>query len=425
MAVYEITLEDGSAYEIETAEQKPFVPRHAEVEQRIAERDNPIKALLEEARKPVNPKQYGMLSTMLQPLAFGMKGLGAAMQLVEAPLASAGLAAQRGELFTPQAGEEIVKSFTGERPAEFGDIMRSVNVPEPIASTTGMLGLMGLLNPKATASSTKKIITQPGKVAREAGQELSSLSRLTQQGIDKIKSKIPKPMGKDFVINRNKAAAQLLDETRSELGKAVGEAIEKAGDIKVDSAKIQAATKAIKLPDNVVSALNDPMYGIERLADGSFSPTIKNIQKITVALDDFMTSKTWEEATRMGQKQIKQVYGILKQSMKEAAPSIKEPISKYHDFMDSYHLVNKTLRDSVGNVMEKGSVRALRGGGERALQQAWENFAKFEPKAQQIMNDIIKFTQRQALKRFGKYGLVGYGGLELGKKVIRGVTGER
>ena len=230
------------------------------------------------------------------------------------------------------------------------------------------------------------------------------------------KGKIPRVMGKNYTIDRATQATEVLDDLRGTLGQAVKTSIEKVKDINIDVPKLQTALQTIKqLPKNVINALDDPIYQIEKLPDGSLNPSIQNIQKTIQALDDFMTTKTWEEASKMSQTAIKQNYGVLRQAMKDAAPSIKEPIQKYHEFMDMFHKVNKTLRTTVGDIVEKPLRGAFRKGAERGTQIAWEDFGKLSPKAQQVMTDIIKFNRRQGLKR----GIAKGAGVLAGYEILR------
>ena len=166
----------------ETKPVKVGIPRYAQVEQEISQRRNPFEVLLEEGRTKQNIYEHP-LSTIMQPLVFGMKALDIPRRMIESPIASAGLAAQRGELFTPQAGKEIIQGFTGERVAELGDIPYAAGVPRPISSTIGLLSMMGLMSPKATLKSAKRLATQPVSMAKEAIGEIKGGVQAVRQRI--------------------------------------------------------------------------------------------------------------------------------------------------------------------------------------------------------------------------------------------------
>lgn len=75
------------------------------------------------------------------PFMTPLKTLGAAYEGFEAPLASAGLAIQQRKPWS-QVGQDYLKAASGQRPAEFGDIFQSSNIPvmrtQPVKSALGL-----------------------------------------------------------------------------------------------------------------------------------------------------------------------------------------------------------------------------------------------------------------------------------------------
>lgn len=223
-----------------TLEEKPIeekftkyvgIPRQAQVEEEIKARRNPFEVLKEEARKKPEPFKHP-LSTFMQPFAFGMKALDIPRRMIESPIASAGLAAQRGELFTPQAGREIIQGFTGERVAELGDIPFAAGVPKPISSAIGLLSLAGITSPKATFKTGKRMITEPVTMAKEAGEELSAIG----QGISKVGRKVTEPIRKVF-----RTLKPLRGETQTQIGQKISGITEQIGLTK-ETAQARKAT---------------------------------------------------------------------------------------------------------------------------------------------------------------------------------------
>ena len=185
----EAGLPEGFVLDEPITEKKPktsFLPRLAQVEEKIAARRNPFQALLEEGRKSVDPQKYGWLSTLLQPFVFGLKALDIPRRTIESPTASAGLAMQRGELFTPQAMQEVGRGIIGTREAELGDIVRTTGfggvLNEPLSATTGMLALAGLMRPKKTIESAKRLAKEPITMAKEAvGEDKGGVQAVRQK----------------------------------------------------------------------------------------------------------------------------------------------------------------------------------------------------------------------------------------------------
>ena len=290
---------------------------------------------------------------------------------------------------------------------------------------TNPADLLLLLSGKKIMEKGVEGLGKAGELISEKGTQLakSRFSQFTARGVEKtieniktLPSRLPQIMGKNYTLQRAEKTAGLLDDARSYLGKLKGEAIKQYGDRIVDAQKLSSQLPS--LPKNVLNALDDPIYAIEKLSDGSIKPSIANLDKIKEALGDFMTSKTWEEATTKNKQVIKQAYGLVSQAMKDAAPEIKEPIATYHDFMDIYRDVNKTIRNTEGVILEKRLRGVLKPGAERRYQIAWEQMQKYIPELKRIAKDIIKFNQRQTTKRILGRGALYLGGFEAGRRFI-------
>jgi hypothetical protein len=365
-----------------------------------------------------------------------------------------------GDIFN-RSGTAIRAAIQAPAGQRWQAYQKGANVPEQVPSFTESMYLKSNIQPtgnklldfaraypSALAGTVADIATNPadlltfmsGKkigqtISQEAQkaqpllkgalQKISPIAQTAKRGLEKAGrvtlSKFPRIMGKDYTLNRAKQATQLLDETRSYLGKIKGEAVKQYGDMSIDVNKLQSQIPT--LPKNVLSALDDPIYAIEKLSDGSIKPTVSNLDKVREALGDLMTSAQWEEATTKNKQLIKNTYGLLGRTIKETSPQIKEPIENYHRFMELYRNVNKTLRNTTGDVLEKRLRGTFTSGAERNYQIAWENmYKRYIPQLKQIAIDVQKFNQRQVLKRgIKKYapwviggtvlGGAGYGGL--------------
>jgi hypothetical protein len=238
-------------------------------------------------------------------------------------------------------------------------------------------------------------------------------------GLAKGLNKLPQIMNKDFTSLRAAVGSDELAKLRTAYGQAKGKAIEDVADVLVNANEVPLNN----LPKPVMAALEDPMYGIERNRNGIIRPTIANFDRIKEALGDFMTSKTWDEATKKSQTIIKQTYGKINEAMKNAAKDAGKPIDKaldnYHKFMEDYTKVIRTVENTSGSVVEKPLRSAFSPLSERTKIQAWERLAKQSPKIAQMVKDMKKFTGRRATQ----LALGGLGGLGLASYVAhRAIT---
>ena len=132
------------------------------VENKIAQRPSVLGELEQDPLTAQRVMQHPVGSLLLRPVRMGA-------QLLEGGAASAGLAAQRGDLggVIPEA----YQAFTGRRPAELGDIMRGVDAPEGVSATVGMMGSLGL----GGRGPAKEVGKGAGAVGRKAGQAVSNI----------------------------------------------------------------------------------------------------------------------------------------------------------------------------------------------------------------------------------------------------------
>jgi len=368
-------------------EADPLLPKKYETEQKIMGRANAGKELVKEYEYQ-REHPFKSIVNPLTPIVTGLKGIRALTQRPEAAVSNVLMDVQEGKKPTLKS---VGLGLSGKRLSELGDLPRRMGLGEIPSSFIGLGSAMGL--------------------SIAGGKTLKGIS-----------NRLPKIMGKNYTIDRATQAVDALDETRTNLGQNVGEAIKQYSDRTIDINKLGDLPT---LPKNVLSALDDPIYQIEKLPDGSIKPTLGNMQKLKEALDDFISSKQWEEATKMNQRVIKQAYGKISQAMKDAAPEIKESLSRYGDFMEIYRDVIKTVKDTGGRVLEKKFRGVFKPGAERTYQIAWDKMTKYAPELKQILKDMGKFTSRQTVKSIVGKGIIGGGALYgLRRLVGNRVTGK-
>jgi len=162
----------------------------ASTEKLISQRPSMIQDLIKD---PVT------LNRMIQhPVGTPLRAMGGALELTEGVPADIGLALQRGR---PQdiAGD-IGKTLTGQRPAQRGDIMRAVGVPEDIAATIGLVSGGAKIAPEtagtnALASGMGKTlnVTKLPQIVSKFGNKvvskfLSNFAQLPEESVSKALS---------------------------------------------------------------------------------------------------------------------------------------------------------------------------------------------------------------------------------------------
>lgn len=254
-------------------------------------------------------------------------------------------------------------------------------------STNPLSALLALVGTPAGRNVTSKAATMTGKIAKSAT------------------SKLPQLMGKDYSFQKAQQAADLLNSTRSQLGRNVKASISRVKDIRIsdtdDLTRLGRVFK--KMPKEVVNKLDDPVYAIEKYADGSIKPTLGNLNKIKGALDDTMTQRQWFEAGKLTKRRIKLGYKVVNDTMRKTARAfgtpIDEPLNNYHNFMNTYNKIIRKVQDTKGTVLEKSFRNSLKPGAERSYQLAWQEMTKQIPELKRVLRDIEKYNKRQAFKQ--------------------------
>lgn len=266
---------------------------------------------------------------------------------------------------------------------------------------------------------SKSTSTMGQLVPQIAGEVIDIASRPSSYILPKViggmvkGNKFPEIMGKDYTYDRAVKSAKGLDAIRTSLGEAKKAVIDKLKDSPIKNFNTE-------FPEYVLSKLKDSIYGIEFDVYGNIRKTVGNLDKVLDALGDQMTGKGWNEASKRVQQVIKQEYGRVAKAMRSAYPELSEPINAYSDFMKKYGLVNKTVRDSLGNIKEGTFLSAINREGASAKEtfEAWKSLSKKNPDIAQAVKDMEKFIGRQHTKKIIKTAMPWIVGSVVGTGVL-------
>lgn len=360
-----------------------FLPNEAKVEKMISERPDAVARLLQEYRTPYDFEKHPIKSA-LKPAVTVAKTLAIPFQRGESAVAGLGLGLQREDPTTLKGWNLGLRQgwqgLTGRRQQELGDIIRTTGFGgetfnEPLAKGIGFFGLLGLSN----LATSGKLLSGANKVEAV------------------IEGKVPKIMGKDYTLQRAKQLDEGLEDLRNGFGSLKSDVIKQIGKDTVDAQKLSRNLPT--LPQNIVNAIDDPIYAIEKLSDGSINPTIENLDKIKGMLADKMSGKDWLDATKLAKANIKQAYGAISEAIKEVHPEMKGSLDAYHYFMKDIYTPVKKILNTGGQIVEKKLRTVLQPGSERSKQVALEEFSRLWNEAPRLIKDVIKFNTRQGLKR--------------------------
>jgi hypothetical protein len=288
--------------------------------------------------------------------------------------------------------EQVMGSKLGQFMAQASPMSQFQGIPIPPPFSQ-------MIPPAIRTPMNAEMISQQTSPMAIASNAMVGLGALKSSGM------LPQLMGKGYTLARATKATQAIDELRTTLGEAKKQAVGAVADKVVPNFKPT-------MPQQILNKLQDPLYEIEFTQSGAIKPTIGNLDKVKDALGDLMTSRGWEEATKKLQQSVKMTYGYVKDAMVGADDSIKEPIKAYSDFMGKYGLVNKSLRDTSGNILEKKIRTAFTKGSEEQTKIAWKELSKQSEGLKQVMKDMGKWASRQEIKKIaapiGGIGLLGY-----------------
>ncbi|HNX03845.1 MAG TPA: hypothetical protein PKM71_09295, partial [Candidatus Cloacimonas sp.] len=147
-----------------------------------------------------------MLDAIIHPSKLPLTGLSAGMEglsRVESTIANPALDLQEGNVrpvsMPTNPGEvvnnasqvvsdlvpSIIQGITGQKKGQLGDIMRNVGAPEPVASSIGLLGMLGLGNLATKGNIAPSVVGKSlPEIAGNVKNEVSGIGNAVKSGIN-------------------------------------------------------------------------------------------------------------------------------------------------------------------------------------------------------------------------------------------------
>jgi hypothetical protein len=343
-------------------------------EELIRQRPKALDILREEVTQPWELRKHP-IKTALRPLVTGLKAANVPLQAGLSAIANVGLEAQEGQFSPKVLGEAALKGLTGERIGELGDIPRSIGVPNLISATVGLFASLPLANAGARKTLVKSV----------------------NKGLSFIKSKLPKIMNKNYVLDRARTASGGLDDLYKGLSKEYDAIYDKIGKVQVDVKSVQGVID--DLPANIVNKISKSKL-VSKTASGEIVPDMNNLKIIRGIIRKAVPDKVWRGKAigDVNTADLEQSYGKLSNIMAKGNPELVDINKRYAQFRNMQKTLGRILYDADGNVQANSLQRLFSKGGERGKQVFFEDFAKQWPQAQQIIKDIGKYNSRQGLK---------------------------
>ena len=217
------------------------------------------------------------------PVGFGLNMLGSGWEAMESVPANALLGIQRGQPLKETAGD-ILSGLRGRRPAQFGDVMRSVGTPEPIAAATGL----------ALTPGGAKGMVEGGKLAIGAGR---GAMKLAGQGIQGVKT------GAGNMVNFLRGNPRGIEQAERGLGEAEGSLIRsyRRGGANFPTSKqtIQAVSEEAWAPAEQAARSVESRIPVDQLKELAYRKfpdpeDAQRLQALTSTLDDMVKAKGGE-----------------------------------------------------------------------------------------------------------------------------------
>ena len=400
----------------------PGLPGKEKVEKLIAERPRAEEALIKETLQPWEFKEHPIqtsLGAIPRLLTTGVKTLGVGFQRGEAGLANVLLKLQgvtgpetgfvthkpweeltfdeqktklkQQVQFIGEAGQAAWEGLTGERLGELGDIPRAAGASNFISSFIGLGSSMGAMS----------LLTK-GKLLESANKSEAL-----------VRSKIPKVMNKDYLINRAKLASEGLDDLYTGLTNQYDDVFRVIGDKPINASRV--AELLDQLPGTVANQV--------RKLVGKNINTISALKKAKGIIRKAVPKNIWTERQKGNEIQglTKHIYFEINKLMVEGNPELVNLNQRYGAFMNMRKVLARVIYDTDGNVKSSGLANLFKPGAERNKQLFFESFAQQWPQAQQILKDATKFASRQAVKYWVRRFAPWIVGGAIGGGLIRGL----
>jgi hypothetical protein len=361
----------------------------------------------------------------------GVKAMGAvgeAARYAEAPIASAGLAIQRGK--PQEALPDMFKSLKGERMAEIGDIPRAAGLPEPVSAATGLLSVMGMANPGGVGKTIGKLVTQPGQVAKEVGSEISSLGETAKRGIEFAKSNLQnfakknfKKMNRDWLVEQSQNTFKVADDTVGAIREEYGALYEGIGETEVKREVVKDVINDL-VKGATKEEAEEIFANLRNNLGQEIKPNLNTVKKIKDLIQSDIPESVWAKGKKgmdltPAQARKVKAYFKLKDITKKSLENT--PDGEYLDYLDKkatdVYRLTKTIKrmvlDQTGQATETGRlVQAFSGkAGQAGKENLFYRLKELNENAQGIIENMGRFKTRQMLKQNIGKAAIGTGGI--------------
>lgn len=350
-------------------------PEQNPAEKAISERPSMI-----DMENPITPQSFGQ-----HPFKESLRALGGGFENAEGIPADIGLGLQNavktGGQSVKNIPADILKTITGKRPAQLGDIYRGAGVPEPIAATGGFLSSMSEATPvgaggTAIASGLGKLLSpilKPIGNSLKGGlsEIMSHMSGVPKQAVTTAMDN-PNVLNGGYVKNALKEAGQGMEANVKPLVNDPNAVVQATPQIKNLGSKLNLFTPNGE-STKVLSTMSEPekkLIGewIQRADNGSgalgFNEADKIVGEIDSELQGYYKAKKMGQITKNTQfdRVAKEIRAVVNDARKSQFPQAEGAINKYSDAMkaqDANRAFSRFLPKS--NLIPRAAIEAALG----------------------------------------------------------------
>jgi len=317
----------------------PFVPGQKRVEESIAKRGSGIGFLRAAGQDPSLIQQH--------PFLTGLSALGLPFEAGESAGANTALALQRGQ---PQdIGRDVMAGLRGERPAQFGDVFRSVNVPDPVSSMLGLALMPGGANLQEAIGKGGVGLAQRGIAGLRSIPITTASKARALQSIREGFLSAPKIAGTEFESGLNRLVAENPNQ-------------------KVDLSSVvkqlqdaEQATPGVKSTISRAIRTNKHAAFVESLMSGDSSSasnlTLQEAQAFKRTLQDAMRNKWNQFAPELNDVHLEltDAWHGTRQAQLAAFPEMQDVLGAYGQQMNRFRVLKPMFKQGQlsGAVMGK------------------------------------------------------------------------
>jgi hypothetical protein len=384
-------------------EEKKLSPRRKEVEEKIAQRPDPLDILKQKIAQQQQPIQS--LLNPLSAVSMGGAVLDVPMGRLESIFASAGLGLQEGQP-AQEIMSDVWKSITGERQAELGDIIRTTGfagkATEPIAALTGLLGMAGVLKAttalgKLTSRKLPKImgsrwITQQARNAQRVAKNLEQSLGNAFRNVRGPVAQIPvNPADMDDILLNSDIDDVVLKEIDRLVGKV--DTVEKAYTV-VDILRKKAGTAVYRAGGatgkggmaNIKIRLKSVIPQIKKVIHETVGGVDKEAANKLMALDNYAATKVYPK--------IDKIYRMVGRGVEPSTEGIASTYALTGGF--------RGVSPGLGKAAQREIIREIPKTAKGLSQYMGLNYkrdlANLLRSSKQLAKDMGKYRLRQLLK---------------------------